>query len=166
MRHVVVEGVDNSGKSTLVKAIQDRSPWLLIQASEGPPKYPGEMDLRVKSYLSFSPTTIFDRHPCVSQVIYGSMRSHQDPVSEYLLKQFYASPCVFVYCDPVNRGMSGHTFNQGVDTPEHLESVKANYHRLLGLYRAWAITYAHIIYRIGDNMTATVEAINAMRTKT
>jgi hypothetical protein len=47
--------------------------------------------------------------------------------------------------------MTGHIHNAGVDTEEHLQQVKDNYDKVLALYRAWAIRYAHIIYRIGDD---------------
>jgi len=77
---IVVEGVDNSGKSTLIKALQVVFPERPVQGSEGPPKYKGEMDERVARYIMQPANTIYDRHPCVSQPIYGTMRSHLDPI--------------------------------------------------------------------------------------
>jgi hypothetical protein len=49
--------------------------------------------------------------------------------------------------------MTGHVLHDGVDSEEHLRQVEEGYDYLLKLYRAWAIRRAHIIYRIGDDMT-------------
>lgn len=152
MRHIVIEGVDNSGKSTLAARLASRLD-LPVQGSEGPPHYPGEMNERIARYHSLPTQHIFDRHPVVSQAIYCTLRTGLDPMGmdPALVKQFYASQHLFIYCDPAGRGMSGHQYHEGVDTPEHLAQVNENYAQLLTLYRAWAIAHAHLIYRIGDD---------------
>lgn len=146
---IVVEGVDNSGKSTLVDYIVGITHWP-VQRSEGPPKYPGEQNERVRRYMGLPRNIIFDRHPCVSQVIYGGMRSHHDVIDPNLIEEFYSLRPLFIYCDPLERGMAAHVFNPETDTPQHLAEVERNYSHLLGHYRRWAWTHANIVYRIGD----------------
>lgn len=150
---VVIEGIDNAGKSTLCRMISSILPTFQVQVSEGPPKYEGEMDKRVEKYLAYPNNVIYDRHPCVSQPIYGLMRTHKDDISEELIQAFYEMKPIFVYCDPLGRGMSGHVEKTGVDIPEHIDSINDNYNKLLGLYRLWAIKHACIMYRIGDPMS-------------
>jgi len=157
MTHIIIEGVDASGKSTLARHVQSTLGWSL-QPSEGPPHYPGEMIIRVERYLSYS-RVIFDRHPCVSQPIYGTMRSHHDVIPPDLLQRFYAKPTLFIYCDPLERGLTDHVINNHVDTTEHLAQVTSNYTHLLALYREWAIYHAHFVYRIGDPITRLIGAI-------
>lgn len=157
---IVVEGVDNSGKSTLIKALQVVLPHWTVQASEGPPKHPGEQDERVTRYLrDLPPTTIFDRHPCVSQPIYGQMRTHTDKISSGLITQFYSSAPLFIYCDGGSRGLTGHVSKLAHDTPEHLASVDKNYVALLQAYRRWAIEHAFMTYRIGDSMSRIIKVV-------
>lgn len=149
---IVVEGVDNSGKSTLIRTLQNILPLYDTQGSEGPPKYAGEMNKRVELYLTTHPKRmIYDRHPCVSQPIYGTMRSHLDAINPRLIEQFYRKQPFFIYCDGGDRGMSAHTFNPETDTKEHLDAVRANYAKLLIQYRHWAAQHAHVVCRIGDD---------------
>lgn len=158
--NIVVEGIDNSGKSTLIKNLVPGLRGYKVQASEGPPKYDGEMNHRLKRYQLFQ-QTVFDRHPVVSQSIYRSIRTGHDAagMDEQFVLDFYHSAPLFIYCDPTTRGMDGHTFNEGVDTEEHLRQVREGYTRMLTLYRAWAIQHAHFIYRIGDDMTQLISCV-------
>lgn len=157
---IVVEGVDNSGKSTLIRALRVVLPDWHLQGSEGPPKYAGEMDERVKRYIDTHPSTmIYDRHPCVSQPIYGMMRTHVDPIDPILIQQFYVQSPFFIYCDGGERGMKQHIFNPETDTPEHLAAVQENYNHLLGVYRYWAGQHADLSYRIGDSVSRITKIV-------
>jgi hypothetical protein len=158
---IVVEGVDNSGKSTLIKGLMPALDGYLVQSGEGPPKYPGEQNERVKRYLRFSQRIIFDRHPCVSQPIYCSIRANADPIDNELIDRFYDLKPLFIYCDGGQRGMEGHTFNPDLDTPEHLKEVAANYPKLLIQYRHWAAQHAFINYRIGDSIERVIAGVIA-----
>lgn len=157
---IVVEGVDNSGKSTLIRALRVVLPDWHVQGSEGPPKHQGEMDERVRRYLDTQPhTMIYDRHPCVSQPIYGMMRTHIDPIDPHLINIFYGLGPFFIYCDGGERGMKHHIFNPETDTPEHLEAVQENYNRLLDAYRQWAAKYAILSYRVGDSVSRITKIV-------
>lgn len=158
---IVVEGVDNAGKSTLIRALQVVLPAWPVQASEGPPKYKGEQNDRVMRYFTaHGADFIYDRHPCVSQPIYSAIRSHTDPIDPLLIEKFYNCEPLFIYCDGGDRGMKGHIFNPATDTEKHLDEVRENYGKLLLHYRMWAGKHAFMTYRIGDSIsriTKTVE---------
>src|ERR1043166_7927791 len=71
---IVIEGMDNSGKSTLARVIADHM-GLAIQESEGPPRSADEINERVDRYSSMRDTHLFVRHPCVSNPIYDCGRT-------------------------------------------------------------------------------------------
>lgn len=148
---IIIEGPDNSGKSTLARIVAKRFGLQLIE-SEGPPRYPGELIHRIERYNAL-PRPLFVRHPCVSQPIYSRLRKERsDGIPTDMLTEFYNTNHFFIYCDPGNRGMSGHVEKEGIDTLEHLRAVHENYVDLLIAYRKWALTRADLLFRIGDNI--------------
>lgn len=146
--NIVLEGPDNSGKSTLAKLLAlelDKR----VFASEGPEKFTGELRDRVERYRGLH-EVIFDRHPCVSDIIYGAFRERPSSLANEHQALFYASEPLMIYCDPLNRGMLGH-LEKAHDSQAHISMVNEKYANILRLYREWGISRAHIIYRIGDD---------------
>ena len=156
---VVIEGIDNSGKSTLARLIVKKLNYTLVE-SEGPPKYSGEINHRVARYSSI-PSPVFVRHPLVSQPIYGRLRGEKDDIDPDLLVEFYNQGHLFIYCDPLDRGLSGHVEKSLVDTARHMRHLNTGYPELLSAYREWAIQRAHILYRIGDDISAVTRFVEA-----
>ncbi len=146
--NIVIEGPDNSGKSTLAKllSIELGRP---VYASEGPEKYQGELRERVERYRGLS-NVLFDRHPCVSDIIYGAFRERRSTMAGEQETLFYASQPLMIYCDPLDRGLKGH-LEKAHDTAQHVKLIHEHHHAILDLYRTWGIQRAHIIYRIGDD---------------
>jgi predicted HAD superfamily Cof-like phosphohydrolase len=154
---IVIEGVDNSGKSTLAKtlsAVLD-IPWM---HSGGREKYLGEINLRVHQYLTMQPTDIiYDRHPAVSQAIYGKINPNT-PVDINLVEQFYADAPFFIYCAP--RGLDTHQQQpEHGDDAEWETKLKYNYDILVAEYDRWALLHANYMYRVGDDITPLVNAL-------
>lgn len=154
MRTIIVEGMDNSGKSTLGAHLAQTF-GMNVQESEGPPKYPGEMHDRISRYGQMD-QTVFVRHPIISQDIYARHIRGEDPgLSHVQVSRVYehirAGRTLVIYCDAGSRGLEGHV-EKAHDKPEHLEAIRLNYLRGLEAYRLWAAQHAHLIYRIGDNM--------------
>lgn len=156
---IIIEGIDNSGKSTLAQQIYSEMSLSSIIESEGPPKYPGEIEERIVRYSAFSSDTIFVRHPAVSQPIYGAVRG-ADPVNQALVDQFYRERHLFIYCDPMQRKLVGHAVKDDED-PKHLAAIERNYTFILLEYRRWAFRHAHILYRIGDDMTRVARFVRS-----
>lgn len=154
--NIILEGHDNAGKSTLAHAIGRRI-GRPVKPSEGPEQYPGELEERVARYNNYTPH-IFDRHPCVSDPIYSIARGVPTRLSMDTIEKFYATPALFIYCDPLNRGMGGHV-GKDHDSPEHMAAVFSHYQSLLAKYRQWATDHAHIIYRIGDDPERVIDMV-------
>jgi hypothetical protein len=157
---IVIEGMDNSGKSTLARVMGDYM-GLIVQESEGPPRSEDEINARVDRYQDMH-ERLFVRHPVISNAIHGKFREEGNPITPGREMIFYEAKPILIYCDAGLRGLEGHV-EKAHDSPEHLELVTSKYMELLREYRLWAAEYAHFIYRIGDDMdqlTSTVYFYN------
>lgn len=160
--HIVLEGVDGTGKSTLAAHLSRKLNMPII-GSEGPPKYLGEMNERLTRYIAITGDVIFDRHPIISQPIYDQLRNSGEPMDLQFAKQFFNADPIIIYCDPgVRFTLTNHRRNP-IDTDEHIMQIEANYELLLSSYRHWAVQSAFICYRIGDNMDRIVDAVAAIK---
>lgn len=142
--NIVLEGIDDTGKSTLATHLCWRYNLSIVR-SEGPSQGPEEMADRCARYARMH-DVIFDRHPCVSEPIYGAHREASFHPTPEAIKQFYDQKPVFIYCEPTR---PPHLeAKSACDTPEHLDMVKIRYDELLAMYRTWALKHAHYIYRV------------------
>lgn len=153
---IIIEGHDNSGKSTLATYMAGFM-GLRIQESEGPPKSDEEINARVDAYEAME-DTLFVRHPVVSNSIYGQFREEGDPITEGRRMIFYEAGHTIIYCD-AQRGYDGHNI-KAHDTERHLKLLDENAVALLQAYRIWAAQHAHFIYRIGDDMDQLISAVH------
>lgn len=159
---IVLEGFDNTGKSTLA-AVLSRELTMPIVASEGPPKYPGEIIERVTRYLSVQDPRIFDRHPCVSQPIYGLLRGNnqrQGPMKNQI-EEFYRRNPILIYCKRDTPTLEGHVLKDH-DDERHMRQVTRNVSLLARAYEDWAATHAHITYVLGDDHMSVVSQIKEL----
>lgn len=157
---IVFEGPDNTGKSTLIKKLTRALPWEVIR-SEGPERFPGEIDIRITSYLvNHSRGVIYDRHPAISEGMYAFMRNAPGP-SQLSMDRFYATSPLIIYCRPAEGRdlLEGHVVNPEVDTEEHLRLIRNNFSRMWSQYDDWALQRAHFLYRIGDDDDRLIKGI-------
>ena len=140
MNNIVIEGPDAAGKSTLANQLLQHFP-LTLQKSEGPPKYPGEMEERVGRYLRMD-NVLFDRHPCISQVIYDKFREKKTPIPQELVNQFYAQGNLIIYM----YGRAGAHEIKAHDSQEHLELLDRFEDNIRNAYTEWAPGRAHVYY--------------------
>ncbi len=153
---IIIEGMDNSGKSTLAEAMAEYME-LIVQESEGPPKNAKEINDRVDRYEGMD-DRLFVRHPVISNSIYGQVRKEGDPITPGRRILFYEAKHILIYCDAGDRGLEAHV-QKAHDTKKHIADVTKNYSKLLELYRLWAAQHAHFIYRIGDDMDQLIATI-------
>lgn len=155
--NIVLEGPDGSGKSTLAGYI-GRALDIDVMSSTGPEKYPGEITDRIeKKYFARVPPVVFDRHPCVSQEIYGKFKPGGTRVPSHLLNYFYNQPNILIYCRSLD-GLSRHV-RAAHDSDEHMALVHMNNRGIVQLYEEWALERAHMIFRIGDSESRLVAAL-------
>lgn len=97
---IIIEGMDNSGKTTLGKALSEYFAYPLIHS---PGFCPRMLDWTESSLLSRSPR-IYDRYPCISERVYGpTLRNNNafDSVrGRRILKIFYDRRPLVIYCKP------------------------------------------------------------------
>lgn len=143
--NIVFEGPDGSGKSTLIEFIHKSIPWNIYR-SPGPDRSQVDYMIRVRGCLD-KRLTIFDRHPAVSEGIYGLVRggTYLTPAIE---DEFYQQGALIIYCHAV--GPTRHS-TKTHDSPEHIDMIRRREPVIRALYKAWAMHRAHIIYRIGDD---------------
>lgn len=160
MTMIVIEGMDNSGKSTLGEAMAEYMD-MIVQESEGPPLSDDEINQRVDKYHEME-GRLFVRHPCISNEIYGSVREEGNPITLGRTQVFYEARPIIVYCDAMDRGMDDHILKDH-DTERHQGHLKDHYDKLLERYRLWAAQRANFIYRIGDDMDELIVAVDFVK---
>lgn len=153
---IIIEGMDNSGKSTLALAMGEYM-GLVVQESEGPPKSNEEINARVDAYDKMS-GRLFVRHPVISNAIYGKFREEGNPITLGRQAIFEEAGHTLIYCDAGDRGFSGHVLKDH-DTERHQQLLDDHEKELLREYRLWAAQHAHFIYRIGDDMDQLIATV-------
>lgn len=156
MTTIILEGPDNSGKSTLANLILQEVP-LILQQSEGPEKFPGEMIERITRYAKME-NVLYDRHPAISQPIYNMFREDATPVPQDLIDQLMATKPLIIFCDNVAGFDDREHQVKAHDTPEHLAMVHEFDQKIRHQYRVWARVHAHHMYKIGDDFTPIIQA--------
>lgn len=152
--NVIIEGPDGSGKSTLAKALCEFLPLRYVPG-EGPEKYPSEVVERAERYLNMD-GCLFDRHPCISQPIYGSFREGSTKIPSYLVDQMWETSIV-IYC----YGRIGDHQLKDYDTEDHIRLVEDNDRGIRSLYEEWASTYSyHVIrHQAGEDSSPIIEIL-------
>ena len=160
--HIILEGCDNTGKSFLADYLATHL-GRSIKSSEGPEKYPGEINERVEFYekrYTHVPV-IFDRHPIISHPIYSSVKNKPiTAIRDDLVSNFWLDSPYIIYCrqGDLNKALDGHQ-EKDYDSPDHMEAVKTFYRELHNKYDQWALGRAHLIYRIGDPMEMVARSV-------
>ncbi len=154
--NIILEGPDNSGKSTLANVLLQVVPYTL-QSGEGPPKFPWEIDERANRYMAMK-NTIFDRHPCISETIYGKYRGKPVELHRATMDRFGELDHLIIYCESDSMGAHDHEVKDH-DTPDHLELIHDHDKQIRQDYRIWAAVNAHAKYRIGDDVEAVKKLV-------
>lgn len=113
---IIVEGMDNSGKSTLIANISNRFGLKVIKRS-GPPQADVTINITLReatqafmldtlSFLELNPQVIFDRFPLLSEEVYGPILRDGSvfqkgtlPAACWLERLRQCNPLI-VYCRP------------------------------------------------------------------
>lgn len=140
--NIVIEGPDGSGKSTLVQHLLNHVPFTL-QEGAGPEKYPGEIIERAQRYLEME-HTLFDRHPIISQPIYGKFRSGSTTIPQEMVEEFYLQGNLIIYM----YGNAGPQVRKSYDSDAHWQMIQQFDERIRNAYEEWASIYATVRYSV------------------
>lgn len=136
MSIIVVEGVDASGKSTLLENLRSipKEYFLLVRHSCRPLSA-----FHLLSFLRFiehdtSLLTVVDRHPLISETIYGPLLRNQNLVDkvftpEQARKRLEKTVSKIIYCRPPVRRIKETLLNrpQLVGVAEHIDQLIVHY---------------------------------------
>lgn len=123
---IVLEGVDSSGKSTLAEGFHNRWGWPVVR-SRGPARDPEEINDRLDEYESMGHRVIFDRHPIISESLYGRIARRPNWMEPHHYARFWSQPKLIIFCRPSSEIKLAAQTNLGIDTPEyvaHLEKTR------------------------------------------
>ncbi len=161
---IIVEGADNSGKSTLIRHLSG-SLGIPVVPGEGPGWSDDEINERVRRYALID-NAIFDRHPCVSQPIYNHFRVGGPRIDDQLLSEFYQQDVLFIFCRGSGslEGTVWRDVDQRIDGAgmTHEQNVRSNHDRICGAYDEWGTRHAHVVYRIGDGFAKVTAIVAAL----
>lgn len=153
MTVIVVEGPDGAGKSTLIDNLRlsGAKHYVSLQRS-GPPKRLEEIQSVVRWIEKFEPDgsgptpLILDRHPFISEAIYGpTLRGHSLLVDYYTLHDiehhFFRFVDRVIYCRPptsvIMQKMGNNPQLKGVT--ENIEEITRQYDHTMKLVRHWGV---------------------------
>lgn len=164
MAHIIVEGPDNAGKTTLIRFLRAEL-GLQVVPGEGPAVSAEEINDRVQRYLTYQDHMIFDRHPCVSHPIYNSFRTPPIDLDPTLIAEFYSRSNLIIFCRG-NGQLDGHNVRDvdlRVDGTgrSHEELVNQHHADICRMYDDWGLRHAHISYRIGDDMRRIADLVKS-----
>jgi len=137
MTIVVVEGVDGAGKTTLINNLRDVSrEYFWVLRASGPANSSDQLQRAVdelSTLIDGSPTNwVFDRHPLVSEPIYGHIlrgKSHLEGMSAWGYKARIQEFSKIIYCRP--------PFDIVQEESKHERQLEGVHDKLRGLYDAY-----------------------------
>lgn len=166
---IIIEGCDNSGKSTLAKQLSERL-GITVHHSGGPPKDDNEIRSRhdfVVSSLAIRTKIIFDRVPCISDQVYGPIIRGYSPLDEDDMAELNDHlDFPILYCRAPTKILmevvNDHE-THGFDTVEHLLGVEQNALRIIQRYDEMVSMLPHITYDYtGSGSTVTIDRLVTM----
>ena len=137
---IIVEGPDNSGKSTLVRNLSEQLGLKVLKPNKkGPPKNQEDIYNNTKHIIAgalshVNNRTIVDRFSLIGESIYGPICRGQDlwvSCFDKKMKMYSILRTIdpfFIYCRPPNSvvlDMKSHELKSS-DTPEHIQRVEKN----------------------------------------
>lgn len=139
---IIVEGFDNSGKSTLAASFGLE----IVHPGPRPKNAVEESDCFHAQYAQAAKPVVLDRVTCISTPCYTGRASQK--YAHWLQKMLETPHCVLIYCRPPLRlikDFSGHRA-KGYDTPEKIKWLQNNCDEIVGRYDRWMGMVPHLTY--------------------
>lgn len=166
MRHIIVEGPDGGGKSTLVEKLSDALQMPVHEKAsdsiKGPVDWLGrwvDADMRSMREVGHEyPAVIYDRHPVISEPIYAAHVRKQPPQYPFGVPEFITGVtevlyehAVLVWCIPDLETVSKNVF---ANHSEQMRGVPANIGKVhqayMTAYFRWRGPRQHYVYNRHD----------------
>lgn len=143
-RHVIVEGCDGAGKTTVAELLLHKRPYLqrgprASSSLGGPVRSLAQWVLdQERTMLINERPQLFDRHPLISELIYGRIVrgqlaswefDHTGWLATHLL--FLQRHCLLVWCVPADDAI----IRKNVDDARDMPGVVTNIDRLIEAYK-------------------------------
>lgn len=140
---IILEGMDNSGKSTLAAKFGLE----IVHPGPAPMSYDEEQAFLESQLRDARLPIVMDRVTCISSQVYSG-KLFDDRYMGFLNKMLDTPHCVLVYCRPPDKNvLDFDTHNVKThDTPEHLARVKANASKYLESYDRLMYKLPHMLY--------------------
>jgi hypothetical protein len=138
---IIVEGMDGSGKSGMVTRIADRLRIPIheraCKSTEGPVDKLYEWATEDVMSLRWQPFSVYDRHPLISEYIYGPITRQSVSPQFYTphaagLSRLFADAVLVVFCDP-----GPDEVFKNVLEGKHMDGVSEHASRLYYAYRSF-----------------------------
>lgn len=156
---IVLEGMDNSGKSTLAQLFGLE----VVHPGPAPKSTEEELNcLKDQNQLAGANNIVHDRVTCISSQVYKNKVS--DPRYMSYLRSMYAAPgCVIVYCRPPDNlilDFSNHA-TKAYDTAEGLQLLADNAGQYLRSYDRLMYNVPHLLYNysISNNIVEQAKSL-------
>jgi len=144
---IIVEGPDNSGKTTLCKLLSKELHMPVFHAGGPPASNDIALKLCREQMEFLSHNVILDRVTPISRQVYENRFADPD-LTDHLKRMLNAPMCTVIYCRPPNErlmDMKNHQIKDH-DTPEHMAYVLENLHNFIELYDRLMSGIPHIEY--------------------
>ena len=162
---IIVEGPDNSGKSTLINQLgKDFGIKLIEPVSHGPVKgfkdlYDRTNGLIKRAISNHTNKIIVDRISLISEPIYGTICRNKNlwklspKDEEKFWKVLDILDCIYIYCRPDDNivlSMRTHQIKD-YDTPVHLKALKENQQRIVEAYDKYFSSFTRPYFKYNYN---------------
>jgi sigma54-dependent transcription regulator len=168
---IVLEGPDNSGKSTLAQRLYDATGWPIIHAG-GPPKTADEVRERlIKDFSLMQQKVIMDRSFILSDMIYAPIlrgSASFDPRPHIRMVQQLDLHCrdfCLVFCDAPDNTLFDYTHHivKPHETEMHVAKMKKNAKQLADSYRTMHMWFSLFMDCMQINPRSDIETQGLVR---
>jgi DNA polymerase III delta prime subunit len=143
---IILEGPDGSGKTTLAQELRkELGVYTWLTSSNSKPTESSQIE-EVTRWINNTPASIInvvDRHPLISEFVYGSVIRnhvrHSLSFREMALEIGYIQPTLLIHCQ-----VNWRQQNINIDEGDHMEGVDTNIRQLRR-------TYHQVMQALADN---------------
>lgn len=146
LKHIIVEGCDGSGKTTLVTKLSHALGWPVHERAStslgGPVTDVDLWALNDVNTMDKQPNSIYDRHPIISEVIYAPLvrkvkpaGMFDDPSFGHNLRTIAATHALLVVCFPQYSFVRRNVFEDGPGIEGQMAGVQDNLRELYNAYK-------------------------------